>query len=60
MARPVDIREESGISTFCAGVSFGTLFAVLCVAIVLVKLEMGRCIERQIRITESERRFMRF
>ena len=42
MARPVDIREERGISTFRPGVAFGTPSAVACVAIVLVNLETGR------------------
>lgn len=60
MARPVDIREESAISTFRLGVSPGTSPAVLCVAIVLVKLEMGRDMVRQTRVTENTRGFIQY
>jgi len=59
MARPVDIREESGISTFRARVLSDTLSAVLCMAMVLVKLETGRDMVGQVRIAENARRFIR-
>jgi hypothetical protein len=60
MARPVDIREESAISTFRLGVSFGTSSVVLCVAIVLVKLKTGRDMVRLMRVAENTRRFIRY
>ena len=60
MARPVDIREESAISTFRLGVSSGISPAVLCKAIVLVKLEMGRDMVRQTRVTENMRGFIQY
>ena len=60
MARPVNIREESAISTFRLGLSFGASSAVLCVAIVLEKLERGRDMVRQMRFTENTRRFIQY
>jgi hypothetical protein len=55
MARPVDIREESGISTFRLWVPPS---GVLCVAIVLVRLEIGRDMVRRIRVAENVRGFI--
>jgi hypothetical protein len=55
MARPVNIREERAISTFRLGSS-----AVLCMAIVLVKLGTGRGMVRQRRVTEYTRGFIRY
>ena len=61
MARPVNIREESAISTFRLGVSFDTSSAVLGIAIDLEKLERGRDMVRQVRVTEENtRRFMQY